>query len=187
MPTPPKPISIIKAEGNRRHLTKAEIEKREKEESALLTGISLKEWPGTKAKPVAHKEFMRLKKLLKSIGKDDALNEAVINRYCVMTAEVEEFEKMKMDIDKAMALLKEQKDREDLDPLAYIDKMQSLLGVYMSCDKNIMAKRKMLLQIERENVMTIAAALRAIPKKPEEAKDSKMAQFLKQRAGMNGS
>lgn len=183
---PSKPVVVLKTE-NKSHRTKAELEQREKAESALLTGISLKEWPSTKVKPVAHKEFMRIKKLLKSIGKDDALNEAVINRYCVMTAEVDELENMKSDIDNAMVLLKEQKEQGIIDALAYVEKMQDLLNSYTACDKNIMAKRKMLLQIERENVMTIAAALRAIPKQPEKAEESKMAQFLKQRAGMNGS
>lgn len=34
-------------------------------------------------------------------------------------------------------------------------------------DRQIQQKRKMLLDIEKENVMTIASALRVIPKKPE--------------------
>ena len=34
-------------------------------------------------------------------------------------------------------------------------------------DKQLQPKRKMLLDIEKENIMTIASALRVIPKKPE--------------------
>jgi hypothetical protein len=39
----------------------------------------------------------------------------------------------------------------------------------MSIDKMVQTKRKMLLDIEKENIMTIAAALRSIPKKEEKS------------------
>ena len=42
------------------------------------------------------------------------------------------------------------------------------------CDKQIQAKRKMLLEIEKENVMTIAAAVRTVPKKEEKEEDPVM-------------
>ena len=38
-------------------------------------------------------------------------------------------------------------------------------------DKQIMQKRRMLLDIEKENLMTIAAALRVIPKGKKEEVD----------------
>jgi hypothetical protein len=38
----------------------------------------------------------------------------------------------------------------------------------IALDKQIQTKRKMLLDIEKENIMTIAAALRSIPKKTDE-------------------
>lgn len=37
----------------------------------------------------------------------------------------------------------------------------------VSMDRQIQAKRRMLAEIEKENVMTIAASLRSVPKKPE--------------------
>ena len=42
----------------------------------------------------------------------------------------------------------------------------------VSMDKQIQTKRKMLLDMEKENVMTIASALRSIPKKPESKKNA---------------
>jgi len=42
----------------------------------------------------------------------------------------------------------------------------------ISIDKQIQVKRKMLFDIEKENVMTIAAALRSIPKKEEKKSDA---------------
>ena len=38
-------------------------------------------------------------------------------------------------------------------------------------DRQVQAKRRMLLEIEMENVMTIAASLRSIPKKVDKAED----------------
>ena len=57
MPTPSKPVSVIKMEG-RSHRTKKELRQREKAESALLTGISLVESPEVKKNKAAHKEFL---------------------------------------------------------------------------------------------------------------------------------
>ena len=44
----------------------------------------------------------------------------------------------------------------------------------MSMDKQIQTKRKMLLDMEKENVMTIASSLRSIPKKVEKKKNALM-------------
>ena len=37
----------------------------------------------------------------------------------------------------------------------------------VSLDRQVQSKRKMLSDIEKENIMTIAASLRSVPKKPE--------------------
>ena len=47
-------------------------------------------------------------------------------------------------------------------------------------DKIIQSKRKMLLDIEKENIMTIAAALRSIPKN-EEKKSSALLEALNEK------
>ena len=43
--------------------------------------------------------------------------------------------------------------------------MASLAGSMLAIDKQLQSKRKMLLDIEKENIMTITSALRSIPKK----------------------
>ena len=50
----------------------------------------------------------------------------------------------------------------------------------ISLDKQVQTKRKMLLDIEKENIMTIASALRSVPKKVEK-KDNPLL------AALNGS
>jgi hypothetical protein len=60
----------------------------------------------------------------------------------------------------------------------------SLQDRLMACDRKIMDKRKMMLSIEKENLLTIASALRAIPKKPkDETEEDPMAALLNRKAG----
>ena len=59
---PTKPLALIQG-----HRTKAELEVRAEGEKKLLTGIKLKEWPDVKADPAAHKEFLRIKRVLKAM------------------------------------------------------------------------------------------------------------------------
>ena len=54
----------------------------------------------------------------------------------------------------------------------YITLQNDLSKMAISYDRQIQTKRKMLFDIEKENVMTIAAALRSIPKQPETKKNA---------------
>ena len=45
----------------------------------------------------------------------------------------------------------------------------------ISLDKQVQTKRKMLLDIEKENIMTIASALRSVPKKTEKKENPLLA------------
>lgn len=168
MPTPAKPVSVLEAEG-KSHRTKAELEKRKEGEKALATGSSLKERPEVKNNEVAHKEFLRLNKLLKTIEKNDAIYEAVINRYCILHAECHEFEQRRSNFLHSIDELETDKDEliesGQMTLSAYYKMKNNLQSSVISLDKQIQAKRKMMFDIERENIMTISAALRSIPKK----------------------
>ena len=69
------------------HRTNAEKAQREAAEKAAMTGIAIRERPEVKKNKAAHGEFLRIVGLLKAAGKDDALIETVINRYCMLLAE----------------------------------------------------------------------------------------------------
>ena len=178
MPRPAKPIALIKAEGNKRCLTKAEIELREKAENELLTGDHYKEWPEVKKDPVAHKEFLRLRKAFKKIGKDDSLHENTINRYCVIHSECKEMEGTLKEIMSDIDATREMESMEE--GLLAREKLYKALS---NIDTKLMNKRKMMLDIEKENIMTIQSALRSIPKTPKEVKESPMGEFLKRKSG----
>lgn len=164
MTTPPKPAKLIAIEG-KSHRTKKELREREKAEAALLTGKTLKETEEVKNNKIAHKEFLRIRKLLQSIEKNDDLYGSTINRYCLLLAECTEFEEKRETIFSRQKELEERKD--DMEFSEYINLQNDLVKSMLALDKQVQSKRKMLLDIEKENVMTIAASLRSIPKKTE--------------------
>lgn len=174
MSRPPKPFTVLKNEG-KSHRTKAELKQRQQGEEALLTGQALKERPEVKSNPVAHKEFLRLSKLLKNIEKNDAIYESIINRYCLLTAECYEFEEKREKFYQQIDKLEEKSD--EMDYKDYFKLQSEMQKNIINLDKQIQSKRKMLLDIEKENIMTIAAALRSIPKK-EETSSNKLLEAL---------
>jgi hypothetical protein len=173
---PSKPIALVKG-----HRTKAEIAVRKKNEEALLTGTKLQEWPEVKANPEAHKEFLRVRKLLHSINKDDDLFGAMVNTHCKLKGEIQTFEDMKDAILAQIEELAAMHKVGDIETTSYIQERGKLQDRYMTCDKKIMEKRKMMLDISKENIMTIQGALRTIPKKPEKKEESPMAEYLRKK------
>lgn len=172
MPTPPKPFTVLTTE-NKSHRTKAELNLRKKGEEALSTESPIKVKKEVKENEIAYKEFKRILKLLKGIKKADAIYENVINRYCLMYAETISMVKQRETFTRRLDQLEEYYSRlenqEDMEFKEYIKLSTDLEKSIIETDKQIQVKRKMLLDIEKENVMTIASALRSIPKKPEEA------------------
>ena len=181
---PPKPVSVLKFE-KKSHRTKAELKAREESENQLLTGVPLKAWPEVRQNKIANKEFNRLKKLLKIINHNDALHEAIINRYCILVAECKQAEETISQLRDDMGELARMKNEGRIEYVDYLNQRGALQDRMIAWDKKIMDKRKMLLQIEKESVMTILSALRAVPKKAPEKKKSPMADYLRRkREGM---
>lgn len=178
MGRPAKTASAIKATNNISRRTKAEIAAREKAEKALASGTAYKEWREIKDDPVAHKEFIRLRKLFQKIEKNDALFESTINRYCKLRSEEKSLEgerdrirKQADDMYEQFSSIKEELTGEKaaLTMLKISDSIGKLYAAANKLDSNLMNKRSMMLSIEKENCMTIASQLRAIPKKEEKA------------------
>jgi phage terminase small subunit len=184
VPTPSKPLSLIKG-----HRTKAEKEQRAKAEADLITGRRMKIWPETADNEKARQEFNRVRALLHKIEKDDALHESVVNRYALLRAECLDFEEKREAFTRRADELEEtyESGHSEMKPFEYFKLIASLQGQVVALDKQIQAKRKMLLDIEKENIMTIASALRSIPKKVEKKdKPSGISSFMSQRNGNGG-
>ena len=191
MPTPAKPFKVLTTE-NKSHRTKAELKMREEGEKSLSTDIELKERKEVRQNKVAHKEFKRVQKILKNIDKNDAIYEAVINRYCLLQAECFDLEERREECYNLISKLREEekeliaelKDRENIDELIdykleYAKSLAKMMSSMSTIDKQIQAKRKMLLDIEKENVMTIASALRCVPKKEDRETDNPLLKVLR--------
>lgn len=190
MPTPTKPFKVLETE-KKSHRTKAELKLREQGEKSLSTDTKIKERKEVRENKVAHKEFKRIEKLLENIEKNDAIYEAVINRYCLLQAECYDLEERREECynlifelkEEQKELMEELKEREDIEELKdykleYAKSIAKMIASMLSIDSHIQSKRKMLLDIEKENVMTIASALRSIPKKAEE-KDNPLLKVLR--------
>ena len=173
-----KAVKLLKLEG-KSNKTKAELNFRQEQEDTLLTGEEMKAWSEVWQDPVARKEFNRLRKLLRVINKCDALYENVINRYCLLHSECFGIEDRIGRLTKEQDLLTKSFEDEKLEANDYF-KMQSNLGRQMlSWDGKLMEKRRMMLQMDKENLMTILASMRAVPKEPPEDKPtSQMGKFL---------
>lgn len=183
MGRPPKPAAVIEAE-KKSHRTKAELKTRKNAESGLLSKRKLQERGEVKENKTAHAEFQRVSKLMKAIGKDDALYSSGINTYCLLYAEIGDLrEQMKM-LDETGEMLRETFGHLVDDPGRVIDPEEiiqfekaftRLISQRLNIGAAIDKKRKMMLDIDKENVMTISAALRSIPKQPEKKESALMA------------
>ena len=185
---PSKPVA-----GNRKHLTNAEKEQREYYEQALLSGKKITERKRVREDAVAHGEFRRVVALMKAIGKNDALYAEQINRYAELHSE-EEFYKdlaaeLRGELSELSRLAKEVEVvlrqladiRDSLDKIEAVELAASVTAVadafsellkrrgellkqISDADLKIKQKREAKLAIERENCMSVSAALRTIPK-----------------------
>ncbi|MCL2225656.1 MAG: P27 family phage terminase small subunit [Defluviitaleaceae bacterium] len=174
MGKPGKPIAVLVSE-KKSHLTRAQKATREKAEKSLLTGAPMKERAEVKSNPTAHKEYMRVIKLLKSIGKNDDIYGGVVNRYCIIYAECLDFEERRNsvshDLDNLVADRVRLVDEGEMPLEKWYSLKAKLVSQFSSLDRQLQAKRKMLLDLEKECAMTIASALRTIPKQPEKKTD----------------
>ena len=178
MARPRKSYEVIKGEG-KSHRTKAELEERRLSEAANMSGLSLKERKEVSDNKIAHKEFLRIEKILDKIKKKDEIYSSVINRYCQIYAECIDFEKKKEMYSQRLEHLEEIYDNmEDKDQYIafsdYLKSMAKIQGTIISIDKQIQTKRKMMFEIEKENIMTIASSLRNLPKKEQEEEEPLM-------------
>lgn len=181
MPTPTKPVVVLETEG-RSHRTKRELELRRQGENALQTGKKLTERAEVRADPAAHKEYRRLYPLLEAIGKNDALYTSIINRYCLLHAECLELVQRREGLLREVEELRGEREAGSIQATDYFRLLGELQKSINNLDSLCTTKRRMMLDIEKECVMTIAAALRSIPKKPEkEAQEDPMEALLARR------
>lgn len=191
---PSKPVSV-----NKKHLTNAEKEQRLKFENALLSGHKITERKRVREDKTAHTEFKRVVGLMRAIGKDDALYSEQMNRYAELFAECEFYKELSAELRDELRDLAElceemrtaaRRYADDFDEsdsagiselLKQIDELignrAAILRQLSDADTKIKQKREAMLAIERENCMSVSAALRTIPK--DVAKDENDDELLR--------
>ena len=189
---PSKPVGVLESE-KRSHRTKAELEQRSAAEKSLLSGKKITERRRVKDDPAAHAEFKRVVQLMRAIGKDDALYAEQINRYSELHSEQEYYKDLSKGLKEELQALSElsyevqaaarqlcdisrEFDGDSARELAgdvnslletlgdLLKKRGDLMRQLDNADTKIKQKREAMLAIERENCMTVSAALRTIPK-----------------------
>lgn len=166
---PSKPTALILSE-KKSHRTKAEINARQKAETALYTGVHFKESQQVKDNIIAHSEFLRLKRLYGKVAYVDALDQNIINRYCLEVSAINNYQEQitRMNADLEMA-----------------DQVADRLPLYDMIGKTYdrMNKSKaLLLKYEDRLFLTPAGRIRAIPKTPpQEVDESGFSAFFKKR------
>ena len=165
MARPSKPAKLIAIEG-KAHRTKKELAHRSAKEAETISGFPMKEDPAFKKDTVAHKIFQSTRKMMKAIGKDDLLYSAVVNRYAVISSEVHRLENSRMMSEELLEELRQSRD-DYSNFKEYAEAAETIQSTILEIDKQLKAKRQQLFSIEKESCMTIASALRSIPKTPE--------------------
>ncbi len=200
---PSKPVAV-----NRKHLTNAEKEQRLKFENALLSGKKIAERKRVREDETAHGEFKRVVSLMRAIGKDDALYSEQINRYAELFAEGEFYKdlagQLREELSELGTLSREvtaaarqiSDISEELSESAaeqlckdvsavletlseLLDKRGALLKQISDADTKVKQKREAMLAIERENCMTVSAALRTIPKDVHKDDEDELLKILR--------
>lgn len=169
MARPSKPVDLILQEGNKVHLTKAEIDHRRKMEKALSSGDSrITETAQVKADEVAHSEFMRLKRLFKDNNYVEALDSQIINRYCLEISEQHQLQNQLDQLHTDLTRVDEPGDRIKLHDLIH----KTTMSIYKSTD--------LLLKMEDRLFLNPSTRIKAVPKTPpqNEADLSPMALLL---------
>ncbi len=204
---PSKPVGVLVSEG-RSHRTKAELEQRAAAENSMLSGKKIAERKRVRADETAHGEFKRVVGLMRAIGKDDALYSEQINRYAELFAEGEFYKDLaatlREELSELGALSREvtaaarqiSDISEELDGSAaeqlckdvsavletlseLLDKRGALLKQISDADTKVKQKREAMLAIERENCMTVSAALKTIPKDVHKDEEDELLKILR--------
>lgn len=138
----------------------------------------------------AHKEYLRVRKLLDKIGKADALYGAVLNRYCELYAETVAYAARMKELNGIIDSLSEKFNA--LENVGYEEisafgkQLTRLIGQVNSMDGLIMQKRKMMFDIEKENCMTVSSAIRTIPKSAAKTEENPLLKLLSEEGEEDG-
>lgn len=168
MGRPSKPAELLKSEG-KSHRTKQELAFRKQQEEATLTGKKLEEPRAVKDLKIAHTTFLKTRRLLDAINKNDELYSAATCRYCTNTQKLADAEESIQVLKTELEELRESRSSyvENKAIPDYYRMLTKLEDTITRKEQLAAGIRKELTDFEKENCMTIASSLRSIAKQPE--------------------
>ena len=168
MGRPSKSAAVLKLEG-KSHRTKQELAFREAAEKNTLTGKQIIETEEVRTDPEAHKEFLRCRRLLRLIEKDDEIYGAAVRRYCLNKSRLKETDRdilrLKLALEELEGSRKEFTEAKEI--AEYYRLMTKLEDTVTKKEQLARSYRMEMTDFEKENCMTIRSSLKSIPKKPE--------------------
>lgn len=173
MGRPSKPAELLKSEG-KSHRTKQELAFRKQQEEATLTGKKLEEPRAVKDLKIAHATFLKTRRLLDAINKNDELYSAATCRYCTNTQKLADAEESIQVLKTELEELRESRSSyvENKAIPDYYRMLTKLEDTITRKEQLAAGIRKELTDFEKENCMTIASSLRSIAKQPEKKANS---------------
>lgn len=181
-----KPIDLIMADGNKRHLTKAEIEHRKNSEIRFGNDklVCPKHIKNNKNAYAKWKELIRLYKDFNFVASGDV---GMLGRYCMAYSEYLDLierraiiNQLSINIEEHYYIEKELKDAEV--PEKRIEKMIEKyefilsIGGLIALDKAINAKMDALVKMEDRLFLNPLAKIKNVPKKPPEEEKTELDQ-----------
>lgn len=181
-----KPIDLIMADGNKRHLTKAEIEHRKNTEIRFGNDklVCPKHIKNNKNAYAKWKELIRLYKDFNFVASGDV---GMLGRYCMAYSEYLDLierraiiNQLSINIEEHYYIEKELKDAEV--PEKRIEKMIEKyefilsIGGLIALDKAINAKMDALVKMEDRLFLNPLAKVKNVPKKPPEEEKTELDQ-----------
>ena len=175
-----RPAKSALGDDIRGHRTKDEISTRQEAEKSLYTGVEMSFQAGKKDHKKAFLEFKRIKKLYQRINKDDDLYSGCITTYCLLFEECDQTEKWRNDFEESQEKLETEYRNKDgiMEASVYYKLLSNSQKNILECDRALMTKRKMMLDIAKENLLTCQSSLRSVPKKPEKKKNSRIMNII---------
>lgn len=181
-----KPIDLIMADGNKRHLTKTEIEHRKNTEIRFGNDklVCPKHIKNNKNAYAKWKELIRLYKDFNFVASGDV---GMLGRYCMAYSEYLDLierraiiNQLSINIEEHYYIEKELKDAEV--PEKRIEKMIEKyefilsIGGLIALDKAINAKMDALVKMEDRLFLNPLAKIKNVPKKPPEEEKTELDQ-----------
>lgn len=183
-----KPIDLIMADGNKRHLTKAEIEHRKNTEIRFGNDklVCPKHIKNDKIAYAKWKELIRLYKDFDFVASGDV---GMLGRYCMAYSEYMDLLERRTMVcqlipkvdDDENEIIKDQLDAGNVHPKRIqkmIEKYEYILsfGGIISLDKAINAKMDALVKMEDRLFLNPLAKIKNVPKKPPEEEKTELDQ-----------